>query len=117
MLVEDDEGIRLLVRLALEPYGYKVVAAANGDQALEIARHHLGAIHILVTDIQVPGMRGPDLAERITSLRPAIKVLFISGYLDGTRAGLEHLPPNAALLGKPFSIAALARMVRALLDS
>ena len=113
LLVEDDEGLRLLARLALEPYGYTVLAAADGDQALEIGRQHLGPIHILVTDIQVPGMRGPELAERICSLRPGIKVLFTTGGL----ALHERLPANAELLNKPFSIEALARRVRTMLDS
>src|ERR1700724_1877276 len=116
LLVEDDESIRLLARLALETRGYAVLAAANGDQALETARHHLGDIHVLLTDIEVPGMRGPDLAARIASLRPAIKVLFMSGAVDGATARRERLPAGAALLGKPFSVEALARMVRELLD-
>jgi two-component system cell cycle sensor histidine kinase/response regulator CckA len=113
LLVEDDEGIRLLARLALQPHGYFVLAAANGDQALEIGRQYLGAIHILITDIQVPGLRGPDLALRIASLRPGIKVLFISGGI----AGHDRLPTRAALLDKPFSIEVLTRTVRKLLDS
>jgi two-component system cell cycle sensor histidine kinase/response regulator CckA len=117
LLVEDDEGIRLLARLALETHGYRVLAAASGDQALEIAGHHLGAIHVMVTDIQMPGIRGPDLAARIAGLRPGIKVLFMSGYLDRAIAGQEKLAANAALLDKPFSIEALARKVRELLDS
>jgi PAS domain S-box-containing protein len=116
LLVEDDESIRLLARLALETHGYAVLAAANGDQALEMARHHLGKIHVLLTDIEVPGMRGPDLAARIASLRPAIKVLFMSGAVDGATARRENFPAGAALLGKPFSVEALARAVRELLD-
>jgi PAS domain S-box-containing protein len=116
LLVEDDESIRLLARLVLEARGYAVLAAANGDQALEIARHHLGNVHVLLTDIEVPGMRGPDLAARIASLRPAIKVLFMSGAMDGATARRENLPAGAALLGKPFSAEDLARRVRELLD-
>ncbi len=116
LLVEDDESIRLLARLALETRGYAVLAAANGGQALEMARHHLGKIHVLLTDIEVPGMRGPDLAARIASLRPAIKVLFISGAVDGATARRENLPAGAGLLGKPFSVEVLARTVRELLD-
>lgn len=117
LLVEDDQAIRLLARLALETHRYRVLAAASGDQALEIARHHLGTLHAVVTDIQMPGIRGPDLAARIASLRPGIKVLFMSGYLDSATAGQEHLAANAALLDKPFSIEALVRKVRDLLDS
>ncbi|MBV8203106.1 MAG: response regulator [Acidobacteria bacterium] len=113
LLVEDDSCIRLLVRLALEPHGYRVLAAADGDQALEISRHHLGTIHVVITDIQVPGLRGPELAERIASLRPGIKVLFISGDI----AVHAKLPPQAAQLGKPFSPAVLACKVRQVLDA
>ncbi|HEY6323692.1 MAG TPA: PAS domain S-box protein [Thermoanaerobaculia bacterium] len=116
LLVEDDESIRLLARLALETRGHAVLAAANGDQALEMARHHLGTIHVLLTDIEVPGMRGPDLAARIASLRPAIKMLFMSGAVDAATARRENLPAGAALLGKPFSVEDLARTVRELLD-
>src|ERR1700726_4135020 len=116
LLVEDDEGIRLLARLALETHGYAVLAAANGGQALEMGRHHLRKIHVLLTDIEVPGMRGPDLAVRIASLRPAIKALFMSGAVDGATARRENLPAGAALLGKPFAVEALARKVRELLD-
>ena len=84
------------------------------DQVLHLRRtYYLGPIRIMVTDIQVPGMRGPELAERIASLRPGIKVLFTSGGL----AVHENLPAKAALLDKPFSIEALARKVRQLLDS
>src|SRR5579864_3445494 len=117
LLVEDDESIRLLARLALEARGYAVLAAANGDQALAMARRHLGAIQVLLTDIEVPGMRGPDLAARVASLRPAIKVLFMSGAVDAATARRENLPAGAALLGKPFSVEALARTVRELLAS
>src|ERR1700686_2379270 len=112
LLVEDDESIRLLARLALETRGYAVLAAANGGQALEMARHHLGKIHVLLTDIEVPGMRGPDLEARIRSLRPGTKVVFMSGAGDGAFARRENLPAGAALLGKPFSVEDLARKVR-----
>jgi two-component system cell cycle sensor histidine kinase/response regulator CckA len=117
LLVEDDEGIRLLARLALATHGYRVLAAASGDLALEVGRHHLGPIHLVITDIQMPGIRGPDLAARIASLRPGIKVLFMSGYLDRAIAGQEKLPADAPLLGKPFSIEGLAQKVREVLDS
>jgi two-component system cell cycle sensor histidine kinase/response regulator CckA len=117
LLVEDDEAVRLLARLALETHGYRVLAAASGDQAIEVARHHLGTIHLVVTDIQMPGIRGPDLAPRIASLRPGIKILFMSGYLDSSIAAQEKLASNAVLLDKPFSIEALASKVRELLDS
>jgi PAS domain S-box-containing protein len=116
LLVEDDESIRLLARLALETRGYGVLAAADGEQALELARRHAGTIHALLTDIEVPGMRGPDLAARIAGLRPAIKVLFMSGAMDGATARRENLAADAALLGKPFSVEALVGKLRELLD-
>jgi two-component system cell cycle sensor histidine kinase/response regulator CckA len=117
LVVEDDQALRVLARLALEVYGYTVLAAANGNQALEIARHHLGTIEVLITDIQMPGILGPDLAARIASLRPGIKILFMSGYLGGAMADHDDLAPEAAFLEKPFSIEAFARKVRQLLDS
>jgi len=117
LVVEDDEAIRMLARLGLEADGYVVLAASGGERALELARVHAGPIHLLITDIQLPGMRGPDLAARIVALRPEIKVLFMSGYLDRALAGQEGLGPAAALLGKPFSIETLARKARELLES
>jgi protein-histidine pros-kinase len=116
LLVEDDESIRLLARLALETRGYAVLAAADGEQALAMGRHHLGDIRLLLTDIEVPGLRGPDLATRIASLRPSIRVLFMSGAVDGATARRENLPAGAALLGKPFSVEELARKVSELLE-
>src|SRR5579862_808847 len=116
LLVEDDESIRLLARLALESRGYAVLAAADGEQALAMALHHLSDIRALLTDIEVPGMRGPDLAARITSLRPSIRVLFMSGAVNGATARRENLPAGAALLGKPFSVEELARKVSELLE-
>jgi two-component system cell cycle sensor histidine kinase/response regulator CckA len=117
LVVEDNDQLRLLARLALEVHGYTVIDAAGGELALEIARQHLGAIQVLVTDIQIPGIRGPELAARIASLRPGIKILFMSGYLGGAMADHDDLAPEAAFLEKPFSIEAFARKVRQLLDA
>jgi DNA-binding NtrC family response regulator len=118
LVVEDNDQLRLLARLALEVHGYTVIDAAGGELALEIARQHLGVIQVLVTDIQIPGIRGPELAARIASLRPGIKILVMSGTLGGaTSSRQENLPPRTALLAKPFSVDALARTVRQLLES
>lgn len=117
LVVEDNDQLRLLARLALEVHGYTVIDAAGGELALEIARQHLGVIQVLVTDIQIPGIRGPELAARIASLRPGIKILVMSGALGGDTTGQEYLPPRTALLAKPFSVDGLARTVRHLLES
>ncbi|HEV3385138.1 MAG TPA: ATP-binding protein, partial [Gemmata sp.] len=116
LLVEDEDGVRGLALLALQTYGYKVIAASNGKEALQILANHRGVIDILVTDVVMPGMGGPDLAEALKSSFPKMKVLFSSGYTDD--AVLRHglLQEKVAFLQKPYSPLALARKVRQVLD-
>lgn len=112
LVAEDDEAVRLLTRIALERYGYSVLAASGGAEALEMAGKHGGPIHLLLSDMLMAGLSGPTLAVQMIALRPAIKVLFMSGYSENAMAGSGELSGRAALLEKPFTAEALARKVR-----
>jgi nitrogen-specific signal transduction histidine kinase len=116
LVVEDEESVRKLICHALSTYGYKVVAAANGDEALLACERHNGPIPLMVTDVVMPQMSGRELADRLHQVHTGMLVLYISGYTDDAviRHGLLHEP--AAFLQKPFSPSALARKVRSLLD-
>lgn len=114
LLAEDEESVRQLTLETLQRRGYHVLSAASGEEALKIAAAYEGTIHVLVSDVVMPGMKGPELAERLRALRPGVKVLFVSGY------AADVVTPNdlreASLLSKPFSPTALGNAVRAILD-
>ena len=114
LVVEDEDGVRALTVASLERHGYRVLQAAGGDEALEVAQDFREPIDLLLTDVVMPGMKGPDLARRLKQLRPTMQVLLMSGYAADvvTSADLKDAP----LLAKPFSPAALTRAVRAALD-
>jgi PAS domain S-box-containing protein len=114
LLVEDDADVREFVRDVLHAHGYNVLAAIDGAQALALIEQHAGPIHLVVTDVIMPRMMGSEVAARITALRPSIKVLYISGYPGD--AIVKQGVPEQAFVQKPFSVSALARRVRALLD-
>ena len=90
LLVEDEETVRTLTRMVLEKQGYTVVAAGSGAEALRLAEQHSGPIHLLISDVVMPGMSGPQVAEGLALLRPGAAVLYISGYTDEavTRHGM-----------------------------
>ena len=117
LLVEDDEAVRTLARKMLASHGYTVLAAPSGADALELAASHAGPIHLLVTDVVLPGMSGRELAARFQSVRPGLKVLYTSGYTDEAVVHHGVLDPGIAFLQKPFTSGALARKVRETLDS
>jgi CheY-like chemotaxis protein len=116
LLVEDDEPVRELVRLALEGEGYRVLDAANGQQALRLALAHSGPIHLLVTDVIMPGINGQALADSLVGAHPDLKTMYISGYPEEMIEQFGVLDPGVRLLQKPFSLQDLARQVRAVLD-
>ena len=117
LLVEDDEAVRTLARKMLASHGYTVLAAPSGADALELAASHAGPIHLLVTDVVLPGMSGRELATRFQSVRPGLKVLYTSGYTDDAVVHHGVLDPGIAFLQKPFTSGTLARKVRETLDS
>jgi two-component system cell cycle sensor histidine kinase/response regulator CckA len=116
LLVEDEKGVRELAREYLEMTGYTVIEAENGHTALELAGLHSGPIHLLMTDVVMPGISGRELSERVKAIRPEIRVLFMSGYTD--QAVVHHgiLETDAVLLQKPFTVAALAAKLRDILN-
>jgi two-component system cell cycle sensor histidine kinase/response regulator CckA len=118
ILVVDDEGaLREVTRRILTRSGYQVITAADGLEALELAKMHAGPIHLVLTDVVMPSMSGSELAGRLRELRPDVRVLFMSGYAQPVLAGTERLEElGAGLVEKPFSAAGLAAKVREVLD-
>ncbi len=110
LVVEDEEDVRILVSEYLTSMGYRVLTACDGTEALEIAQRLGKEIHLLLTDVVMPKMRGPELAERLKPILPKLKIIYMSGYLEqneGNRSFLE----GAYFLDKPFSRDILARQV------
>jgi CheY-like chemotaxis protein len=116
LLVEDDDGVRALTRMILERSGYRVLEARNGGEALLLCEQHKGPIHLLVSDVVLPQLSGGQLAERLASLQPTMKVLFMSGYTDDAIFHHGSLAAEAPFLHKPFSPETLAQKVREVLD-
>jgi two-component system, cell cycle sensor histidine kinase and response regulator CckA len=112
LLVEDEQSVRTLSRSILESYGYTVLEAASGKEGLDVVRQYPLPIHLLLTDVVMPEMGGPDLASRLEALRPGVRVLYMSGYTDDAvfRHGL--LEKGRMFLQKPFTPGALAGKVR-----
>jgi two-component system cell cycle sensor histidine kinase/response regulator CckA len=117
LLVEDDEMIRNLVQKVLKANGYRVLVAANGRDAERVAGQHQGPIHLLMTDVVMPGMNGREVAERLAAARAGLRVLYLSGYTDDAIVHHGVLEPGVAFLQKPFTPAVLGRKVREVLDS
>src|SRR5882762_5928827 len=117
LLVEDEDNLRRLARQYLEKQGYNVVDAADGAMALEIAVAHEGVIHLLLTDVIMPGMNGRELAQRMMEIRPNVKVLYMSGYTENVIAHNGTLDAGVSLLQKPFNLRDLKDRVREVLDS
>lgn len=115
LLVEDEDAVRALARFTLQQCGYTVLEASHGEEAMRVAAQHGEQIHLLVTDVVMPGMGGRVLAERLLSIHPGMKVLYLSGYTDDAvvRHGVLHEEVN--FLQKPFSPNALAHQVREVL--
>ena len=116
LVVEDEAAVRSLAARTLASLGYNVLEAATGGEALGIARRHEGAIDVLVSDVVMPGMNGPAVAEAVAAARPGVRIVFMSGYTDQAIEA-EHLGmEGAVLLPKPFDPDLLGRTVRSVLD-
>ena len=115
LLAEDEETIRRLVAEVLRRSGYKVFAAPNGDEAIQLLTEHGDEIDLLLTDVVMPGMRGPDLARAAVRLSPDLRVLYTSGYTSEPDEAFED--PDVAFIGKPFSPQELVSKVREVLDA
>jgi PAS domain S-box-containing protein len=116
LVAEDEPDLRELTRIFLEGYGYKVLEASNAEQAIRTAETFDGTIHLLLTDVIMPGMSGRQLAEKVLSKRPQTRVVYMTGYTDDMVVQHRVLEPGVQLLQKPFNRVELAAKVRATLD-
>jgi len=116
LLVEDEEEVRKLAAQILKRQGYKVLEAPQGGDALLICEQHQTPVHLMLTDVVMPGMSGHQLAKRLKSLQPEMKVLYMSGYTDNTIVQHGVLVEGVNYISKPFTVDALARKVREVLD-
>jgi PAS domain S-box-containing protein len=117
LLVEDEANLRYLARQFLEKQGYRVIDAADGAVAMQIAVAHEGVIHLLLTDVIMPGMNGRELAQRISEIRPNVRVLYMSGYTENVIGHNGTLDAGIRLLQKPFTLRDLKDRVREVLDT
>jgi PAS domain S-box-containing protein len=116
LLVEDEDVVRGLARKILEEAGYKVLDASGGKEAINLCQEHTEPIHLLLTDVVMPETSGKEIAERLSTLLPATRVLFMSGYTDEAIVHHGVLDSNVEFIQKPFSPVALIRKVRQVLD-
>jgi PAS domain S-box-containing protein len=116
LVAEDSESLREMAQEYLESMGYNVIAAASGEKALQWAKEFDGPIHLLLTDVVMPEMSGPELANQLASLRPGMKIIFTSGYTDDAIARQGILDPEVAFIQKPYRPRALAKKIRQVLN-
>jgi len=116
LLVEDDQLLRGVAVRILQRAGYRVHVACNGGEALAVAAGLTGPIHLLVTDVVMPGASGPQVAASLTERRPGLRVLYVSGYPPESLGDRGTHPGGVDLLPKPFTPAALLERVRGALD-
>jgi PAS domain S-box-containing protein len=116
LVVEDEAGIRALVRKILKRQGYNVLEAAGGEEALALCAQHRGGIDLLITDVMMPQMTGRELADRLRALRSELRVLYVSGYTDDAMIQSGSFPAGTGFLQKPFTLGSLLGKVREVLD-
>ena len=116
LLVEDEDGVRMVAKRILCMHGYAVLEADSGEQALELSESHQGPIDLAITDVVMPGMSGTEMAKQLSASRPGIGVLYISGYTDETIVNHGVLVKGAHFLRKPFAVESLTAKVREMLD-
>jgi DNA-binding NtrC family response regulator len=116
LIVEDDPAVRGLVEEALRLKGYDVLIARHGIEALLTGAKHLGPIHLLLTDVVMPQMSGPEVAEQLAIVRPSMKVMYMSGYPDHPVFSKGGVKEGTTFLQKPFTVEALTQKVREVLD-
>jgi len=117
LLVEDDAQVRKWIHAELEKLGYNLLEAGDGADALVIAELHRGPIDIVVTDVVMPRVNGPEVVKALLALRPCAKVLYISGYPEAFLRTSTNLPSDVNYLQKPFNLSTLITKIRDLLDA
>ncbi|HEV2398469.1 MAG TPA: PAS domain S-box protein [Candidatus Sulfotelmatobacter sp.] len=117
LIAEDEPDLRELTRIFLEGYGYRVLEAGSADEALQVAERFPAKIHLLLTDVIMPGMSGRQLAEKILGKRSETKIVYMTGYTDDMVVQHKVLEPGVQLLQKPFTKVELGQKVRAILDT
>ena len=117
LLTEDFDSARELVTESLEVLGYKVLAAETGKQAIEIMEEYGDKIDLLVADVIIPDINGKELFNKLATLKPGLKVLFMSGYTNNILADLGEPGESYDFIQKPFSLKALTQKIRDLLDA
>jgi len=115
LIAEDEAELRMLATTALKTLGYRVIEAADGAAALEIASGLEEKIDLLITDVVMPHMSGKDLAEELRASRPSLKVLYVSGYTEDTLLHHGATDPGIAFLAKPYTLSGLSHKVREVL--
>jgi len=117
LLAEDDESLRDVAKMMLEEHGgYRVLVAKNGNEALELLKEEEETVHLLITDVVMPGMDGKELAAQVQSIIPDIKTLFVSGYTNHVITEREVMPSEYHFIPKPFSLPVFLKKVREVLD-
>jgi PAS domain S-box-containing protein len=116
LIVEDDKEVRKIAARILENQGYKVLEASHGSEALSLCKEHRKPIHLMLADVVMPGLDGRELAERVKSLHPGMKVLYMSGYTDNAIIHHGVLEKGMNYIQKPFTLEGLARKIREVLD-
>lgn len=110
------ESLRIVILDCLEQLGYQVLTAGSGEEALALASDYKDEIHLLLTDVILPQMKGPELAKNLLAARPRIKVIYVSGYAESILSPHGVLEPGTILLHKPFSIKILSAKLREVLE-
>jgi two-component system cell cycle sensor histidine kinase/response regulator CckA len=116
LLVEDEDSVRKVAKRILEEQGYQILEAGNSEQALKLSESYKRPIHIIITDVVMPGMSGKEMSERLLISRPGIKILFVSGYTDNAIVHHGVLEKGTNFLQKPFTVESLTAKVRTVLD-
>lgn len=103
LLIDDEQSVRSIVKRILQRANYKVLEAESGEAALKLVESHTGTIDLVVTDLHMPGLNGPEVVKMLASVRPGLKVLFMSGYAEHDVVARTGVPGGANFLHKPFS--------------
>jgi two-component system cell cycle sensor histidine kinase/response regulator CckA len=117
MVVDDDAGVRQVAARVLERAGYRVLQAGEGDEALRVARTHAGPLHLLLTDVVMPGMNGRELGQRMSEERPETRLLYMSAYTEDEVILRGVRVAEVGFLAKPFSLDGLESAVKSALSA